>query len=111
MQAEKGKQAYMGLCFACHQPDGKGLPGVFPPLAGSDYMLADRERAIRVVLKGMTGPVTVNGKKYDSAMPPQEAALTDQQVADVLTYIFNAWGNTGDAFNADQVKAVRNQNH
>ncbi len=111
MQAEKGKQVYMGLCFACHQPDGKGLPGVFPPLAGSDYLLADRERAIRVILKGMTGPVTVNGKKYDSAMPPQEAALTDQQVADVLTYITNAWGNTGDAFNADQVKAVRNQNH
>jgi len=111
MQAEKGKQVYMGLCFACHQPDGKGMPNVFPPLAGSDYLLADRERAIRVVLKGMTGPVVVNGKKYDSAMPPQEAALTDAQVADVLTYITNAWGNSGDAFTTDQVKSVRNQNN
>ena len=108
---EKGKQVCMGLCFACHQPNGQGLPGAFPPLAGSDYMQADRERAIRIILKGMTGPVTVNGKTFNSAMPPQEAVLTDQQVADVLTYISNAWGNQGDAFTSDQVKAVRNQNH
>ena len=111
MQAEKGKQVYMGLCFACHQPDGKGLPGAFPPLAGSDFMLADRERAIRVVLKGLTGPVTVNGKTINSAMPPQEAVLTDRQVADVLTYVYNTWGNTGDAFTTDQVKTIRNQTH
>jgi len=108
IQIEKGKQVYMGLCFACHMADGKGLPGVFPPLAASDYMLADRDRAIRVALKGMTGPVTVNGKKYDSVMPPQEAVMTDAQIADVLTYVFNAWGNTGDAFTNAQVKAVRN---
>jgi nitrite reductase (NO-forming) len=107
-QIEKGKQVYMGLCFACHQPDGKGLPAVFPPLAASDYMLADRERAINVVLKGLAGPVTVNGQNFNSAMPPQEAALTDQQIADVLTYVYNSWGNTGDAFKADQVRKVRN---
>ena len=111
MQTEKGKQVYMGLCFACHQPDGKGLPAAFPPLAGSDFMLADRERAIRVVLKGLTGPVTVSGKTINSAMPPQEAVLTDTQIADVLTYVFNSWGNQGDAFKTDQVKAIRNQNH
>lgn len=111
MQAEKGKQVYMSLCFACHQADGNGLPGAFPPLAKSDYMLADRDRAIRVVLKGLTGPVTVNGKTINSVMPPQEAVLTDAQIADVLTYVFNAWGNTGDAFTTDQVKAMRNQNH
>jgi len=111
MQVEKGRQVYMGLCFACHQPDGKGLPNVFPPLAGSDYMLADRERAIRIVLKGLTGPVTVSGKTYESAMPPQEAALTDAQVADVLTYVFNEWGNKGESFTADQVKSIRNQAH
>ena len=111
MQVEKGKQVYMGLCFACHQMDGKGLPGAFPPLAASDYMLADRDRAIRTVLKGMTGPVTVNGVTFNSAMPPQEAVLTDAQIADVLTYVFNAWGNTGDAFTRDQVKAIRNEQH
>lgn len=109
MQIEKGKQVYMGLCFACHQADGNGLPPAFPPLAKSDYMLADRERAIRLVLKGIVGPMTVNGKKYDSAMPPQEAVLTDAQVADVLTYVFNTWGNQGDAFTTDQVKSIRNQ--
>ncbi len=109
MQIEKGKQVYMGLCFACHQPDGKGLPGAFPPLAQSDYMLADRDRAIRVVLKGMSGPVTVNGVTLNSVMPPQEAVLTDQQVADVLTYVFNTWGNTGDAFKTDHVKTIRNE--
>ena len=111
MRIEKGKQVYMGLCFACHQPDGKGLPGAFPPLAGSDYLMADRTRAIRIVLKGLTGPVVVNGVKLESAMPPQEAVLTDAQIADVLTYVTNAWGNQGEVFTADQVKAVRNENH
>ncbi|HVZ63016.1 MAG TPA: c-type cytochrome, partial [Lacunisphaera sp.] len=111
MQVEKGKQVYMGLCFACHQPDGKGLPGAFPPLAGSDFLQADRDRAVRIVLKGLSGPVTVNGNTINSAMPPQEAVLTDQQIADVLTYVFNSWGNKGDAFSADKVKAVRNEIH
>jgi len=111
MQVEKGKQVYMGLCFACHQPDGKGLPGAFPPLTGSDYMLADRDRAVRTVLKGLTGPVTVNGVTFNSAMPPQEAVLTDAQIADVLTYVFNSWGNSGDAFTAAKVKAIRNEIH
>ena len=111
LQIEKGKQVYMGLCFACHQPDGKGMAGIFPPLAASDFLLADRERAIRIILKGLTGPVTVNGVTLSSAMPPQEATLTDTQVADVLTYIYNSWGNQGDAFKADQVKAIRNQAH
>jgi nitrite reductase (NO-forming) len=101
----------MGLCFACHQADGKGLPNAFPPLAASDYMLADRDRAIRTVLNGLTGAVTVNGKKYESMMPPQEAVLTDAQIADVLTYSFNTWGNTGDAFSTAQVKALRNETH
>ena len=111
MQIEKGKQVYMGLCFACHQPDGKGLPMAFPPLAGSDFLLADRDRAVRIVLKGLSGPVTVNGQTINSAMPPQEAVLTDAQIADVLTYVTNSWGNSSDAFKADHVKAIRNETH
>ena len=111
VQIEKGKQVYMGLCFACHQPDGKGLPGAFPPLAGSDFLQADRERAIRIVLKGLIGPVTVNGTTFNSAMPPQEAVLTDRQIADALTYVFNSWGNQGAAFGSDQVKTIRNQSN
>jgi nitrite reductase (NO-forming) len=109
IQHEKGKQVYMGLCFACHQPDGKGLPMAFPPLANSDFLLADRDRAIRIVLKGLSGPVTVNGVTINSIMPPQEAVLTDAQIADVLTFVFNSWGNKGDPFTADHVKATRNE--
>ncbi len=111
IQSERGQQVYLGLCFACHMPDGKGLPNVFPPLAGSDFLLADRDRAIRIVLKGLTGPVTVNGQTINSAMPPQEAVLTDAQIADVLTFVSNAWGNKGEPFTTDQVKAARNQIH
>ncbi len=109
IQIEKGKQVYMGLCFACHQPDGRGLPGAFPPLAGSDFLQADRDRAVRIVLKGLSGPVVVNGQTINSLMPPQEAVLTDAQIADVLTYVNNSWGNKGDAFSADKVKAIRNE--
>lgn len=111
MQIEKGKQVYMGLCFACHQPDGKGLPGAFPPLAGSDFLQADHERAVRIVLKGLTGPVTVSGQSFNSVMPPQEAVLTDAQIADALTFVLNTWGNKGDPLSAAQVKAIRNENH
>ncbi len=111
IQSERGKQVYMGVCFACHMPDGKGLANVFPPLAGSDYMMADRDRAIRIVLKGLTGPVTVSGVTYNSAMPPQEATLTEQQVADVLTYVTNEWGNKGAPFTVDDVRRVKNESH
>ncbi len=107
MQFEKGKQIYMQLCFACHMPDGKGLPAVFPPLAQSDYMMADRARAVRIVTKGLTGPITVNGQNYNSAMPP--ADLSEQQIADVLTYVTNAWGNEADAFTVDEVRRARSE--
>ena len=109
-QGERGKQVYLGLCYACHQPDGRGLPGAFPMLAKSDFMLASRERAIGIVLQGLSGPVTVNGQTLNSVMPPQAAALTDAQIADVLTYVFNAWGNQGASFTPDQVKLIR-QHH
>ncbi|MDD3179082.1 MAG: copper-containing nitrite reductase [Opitutaceae bacterium] len=109
VQVDRGKRVYASLCSACHQPDGNGLPGAFPPLAGSDYLKADRERPIRIVLKGLTGPITVNGKTFNSAMPAQEAMLNDQQIADVLTYVTNSWGNTGDAYSADQVRRVRRE--
>ena len=111
VQMERGKQVYMGLCFACHQSDGKGLPLAFPPLAGSDFLLADRDRAVRIVLKGLTGPVTVNSQTINSMMPPLEAMLTDAQIADVLTYVLNSWGNQGDAFTTAKVKALRAEIH
>ncbi len=110
-QGERGKKVYLGLCYACHQPDGRGLPGTFPMLAKSDFLLASRERAIGIVLQGLTGPVTVNGQTLNSAMPPQAAVLTDEQIADVLTYVFNAWGNRGEPFNPAQVRAIRHPGH
>ncbi len=105
VRMERGKQVYMQSCFACHLPDGKGMANVFPPLAGSDYLMADRDRAIRVILKGLTGPVTVNGVTYNSAMPAQP--LTDEQVADVMTYVTNSWGNKAEPTSVDDVRRVK----
>jgi nitrite reductase (NO-forming) len=104
-QLERGKRIFMQTCFACHQPDGKGLPNIFPPLAGSDYLLADHERSIRIVTKGLTGPVTVKGQTFNNVMPPQ--VLTDQQIADVLTYVTNSWGNSASAYTVDDVRRVK----
>lgn len=108
IQVERGKKVYLSSCFACHMQDGKGLPNIFPPLADSDYLRADKERAIRVVLKGLSGPITVNGKSYNNLMPPQE--FTNEQIADVLTYVMNAWGNDYGTVTVAEVKQVRSQN-
>jgi nitrite reductase (NO-forming) len=105
IQMEKGRNVYMQTCYACHMPEGEGLPGVFPPLAKADYLMADKERSIHIVLQGMSGAITVNGKDYNSAMPVFD--LTDDQVANVLTYVRNSWGNSGDAVTVDEVKRVR----
>jgi nitrite reductase (NO-forming) len=105
IQLERGKKVFLTACFACHMAEGQGLPGVFPPLAGSDYLKADKLRAVRTVLKGLTGPITVNGKPYNNMMPPQE--FNDDQVADVLTYVMNSWGNDYGSVSAEEVKRVR----
>jgi nitrite reductase (NO-forming) len=103
---EAGKSVFMQTCFACHQPNGQGLQNVFPPLAGSDFLMADKARSIAIVLKGCAGAVTVNGKKYVSAMPSL-AVLSDEQIANVLTYVRNSWGNAGEAVTAAEVRAAR----
>jgi nitrite reductase (NO-forming) len=108
-QIEKGKQVYMQTCFACHLANGEGIANVFPPLAKSDYMLEDRDRTIRIVLKGMSGPVTVNGTTYNSVMPPLGDTVSDQQVADVVTYVYNAWGNEGPATTLADVRRVKSE--
>lgn len=106
-QLANGARVYRTLCVSCHLPDGKGMFSVIPPLAGSDYLLTDRERSIRTVLKGVNGPITVNQVAYNGVMPPLEAVLSDHQVADVLTYVFASWGNQGDAFDAGYVGFIR----
>jgi nitrite reductase (NO-forming) len=102
-----GKDKFMATCSACHQANGQGIEGAFPPLANSDYLNADVNRAIDIVLHGKTGEITVNGKKYNSVMTAQ--ALTDEEVANVLTYVYNSWGNSKKEVTPEMVQAVRNK--
>ena len=101
-----GKQVYETVCMACHQADGKGMPGAFPPLAGSDYLLGDPARAVGVVVNGLQGEVVVNGNKFNSVMPAM-VQLSDQQIADALTYAMNSWGNSAGPVTVAQVAAER----
>ena len=100
-----GKLLYTKTCFACHQGEGQGIANAFPPLAKSDYMNADVNRTIKIVLEGKTGELTVNGKKYNSVMTAQ--TLTDEEVANVLTYVYNSWGNNKTEVTPDMVTRVR----
>lgn len=100
-----GKQIYMTTCFACHQAEGQGIANAFPPLAKSDYLNKDVKRAIGVVLNGLTGEITVNGKKYNSVMTKQ--TLTDVEIADVMTYVYNSWGNNKTNVTVNQVKEAK----
>lgn len=100
-----GKQLYMNTCFACHQAEGQGIPNAFPPLAKSDYLNKDVKRAIGIVLHGKTGEITVNGKKYNSVMTKQ--TLSDEEVADVMTYVYNSWGNNKTNVSINTVREVK----
>lgn len=107
-KAEKmalGKKVYSSSCFACHQSSGEGIANAFPPLAKSDYLNKDVNRAIHTILYGLSGEILVNGKKYSSQMPAQ--VLSDKEVAGVLTFIYNSWGNNGTEVTEAQVKASR----
>ncbi|HVM47246.1 MAG TPA: copper-containing nitrite reductase [Candidatus Acidoferrum sp.] len=106
-QFERGRQVYGQTCFICHQPDGKGVPGQIPPLARSDLLMADKAGAIRGVLQGRNGEVTVNGKHYNGTMIPFSQQLTDQQIADVITYVRNSWGNSGEGATPQEVQKIR----
>ena len=103
----RGQELYVRNCFACHQLDGTGVPGTFPPLAKSDYLLADIDRAIRAVCEGLKGDIVVNGQKYSGVMPP--IVLDDTDVADIFTYVLNSWGNPGGDVSAETVAGVRSR--
>jgi nitrite reductase (NO-forming) len=107
IQIEKGRGVYMQTCFVCHQMNGEGVPAQIPPLAKSDYFakMTDEE-AIHIVIAGRTGEVIVNGKKYNGTMTPLNY-LTDDQIANVLTYVRNSFGNEGAAVSMSEVKKVR----
>jgi nitrite reductase (NO-forming) len=89
-------------CLACHQAGGEGIPNAFPPLAKSDYLMADKKRSIRIIRDGLQGEITVNGKKYNSVMPA--LGLSQDDIANVLTYVRNSFGNKGDMVTSDDVK-------
>ena len=101
-----GKTVYETACLACHQPDGRGVSGAFPPLAASDYLLADPHRGVLATVGGLEGKLVVNGVEYDSIMPAMRQ-LSDQQIADALTYVLNSWGNAAGPIAAAQVAGAR----
>lgn len=100
-----GQRVYNNICAACHQPSGAGVAGAFPPLAKSDYLNADKARAIGIAIGGHSGLITVNGKDYNSQMPALN--LSDEDIANVLTYVYNSWGNAGHEVKPAEVAAVR----
>lgn len=104
----RGKELYTTYCQNCHMEDGKGQAGVFPPLAKADYLKkAPVNKIIELVLKGQTGEITVNGTKYNAQMLAMDY-LSDAQIADVLNYAYNSWGNkTLKAVTPAQVKKAR----
>jgi mono/diheme cytochrome c family protein len=100
-----GKRAYAN-CQACHQADGQGIPGTYPPLAGSEWALGSAETLVRIVLSGLQGQLVVKGVSYNQLMPGW-SRLSDEQIAAVLTYIRNSWGNSAPAVPPELVRAVR----
>lgn len=106
----RGKQVYGNACAPCHQASGMGAAGQFPPLAGSEWVTQmPAGRAIRIVLNGMQGPVKVKGAEYNNAMVPWRDSLNDQDIAAVVSYIRNEWGNKADNVTPEQVKKIREE--
>ena len=101
-----GGTLYQTYCMGCHQAEGQGMPGAFPPLSKSDYLMADVSRIIETVLNGLTGPIQVNGQNYNGTMPPM-GHLKDEEIADILSFVRNSWGNAGSPVSAADVAAVR----
>jgi mono/diheme cytochrome c family protein len=107
---DRGKKIYAANCQTCHQANGLGVPGQYPPLAGSEFTTGGSRRPAMVVLKGLQGPVTVKGQKFGSAvMQPWDKTLTDQKIADVLTYERSDWGNNASPVTAEQIAALRKE--
>lgn len=101
----RGKDVYVTYCMSCHMEQGEGLEGAYPPLAKSDYLMADKKRSILQVIHGANGEIKVNGVVYNGEMPGVD--ITDQEVSDVLNYIRNSFGNKGAAVTPAEVKASR----
>src|SRR5262245_15366803 len=110
-QAADGGQIFAAQCAACHQATGAGIPGVFPPLAGSEWVVGKDRLIVQIVLHGITGSITVKGTAYASVMPPFGDKLSDEEIAAVATYVRGAWGNGAGAIDAKSVQAERGATH
>ena len=103
----RGRRLFAANCSACHQAEGQGVPGAFPPLAGSDLLAGGGPMVVvDAVLNGRSGPISVNGVSYNGVMPPL-SYLGDAEVADIATFVMNAWGNPGGEVSAGQVAEAR----
>jgi mono/diheme cytochrome c family protein len=100
-----GAKIYTAKCMACHQTTGLGIPNAFPPLKGSDYLMADKKRAVEQVLNGSHEEMVVNGATYNMPMPFQ--VDTHKDAVDVINYVLNAWGNNGGSITVDEVKDIK----
>lgn len=105
--AEAGQKVYAQVCLGCHNEEGTGNPGVYPPLAGSEWVNTSPERLLNILLHGIAGPLTVQGEEYDGLMPGWKQALKDAEIAAVATYIRTAWGNFSSAVTEAQVATLR----
>jgi len=107
---DRGKKIFAANCQTCHQANGLGVPGQYPPLAGSEFTIGGSRRMGMIVLKGLQGPVTVKGQQYGTAvMQPWDKTLTDQKIADVMTYERSEWGNSASPVTAEQITALRKE--
>ncbi|MDP9348491.1 MAG: cytochrome c [Gemmatimonadota bacterium] len=106
VQAAKGKEVYDRTCAACHQGDGSGVPGTFPPVAKSEWVTGSPERLVRIILHGVTGPIDVQGETYKGTMPPW-GSLSNAEVAAVSTYIRSNFGNKAPAVTTATVARIR----
>ena len=102
-----GETLYMTRCASCHQANGEGIPGVFPPLNEIDWVTGDKGRLIRIVLDGVMGKLQVGDMVYTGAMPPWKTFLNDQEMASLLTYIRTSWDNDASAVTGNEVRLVR----
>jgi mono/diheme cytochrome c family protein len=108
MANHPGKKVYDSVCLACHMADGSGVPGMHPPLIETEWVNGDKEQLIEITLNGLSGKIEVDGETYNSIMPPH-SHLSDKQIADVLTYIRQSFGNNAGEITVEEVQKVRNR--
>lgn len=106
-QLPDGRSVYATTCSACHQATGEGVAGVFPPLAGSEWVTGDEAKVVRILLQGVTGPIEVAGETFNGMMPPWGPTMKDADIAAVLTYVRSTWGNKGTPITAASVAKIR----